>query len=241
MDDELVKESGDSNVTESVSVREEAKEIIVNGEVLTGESLEVEEVLEETDESGVRTQEEEPEEKAEQITSESSKPDSSPNGDLVVDDIEIKSTMDLSSNEEIQEEPTISESLPESEVEPKLDSEERKDAKSEETKVLNVNTNESPSSEPDSSENEIFSSQASNLTEVSEEWTVLDSVESDDEDVSKTAQPEVLSLSSGLTDQETEESMIVDCESQPEVGTSTIDKTTNQGKCFLIRGLFLLK
>lgn len=229
MDDELVKESEDSNVTESVGVKEKAREIIVNGEVLTGESLEVEEVSEKTDESGVRSQEEEREEKTEQITSEASKQDSSPNMDLVVDDIEIKSTMDVSSNEELQEEPNISESLPESE-ECKLDSAEVKEAKWVEPKVISVNMTESSSIEPDSSGNEIVSSQTSN-SEASEEWTVVDSVETDDEDVHKISQPDVPSLSSGPTDQETKESMIVDCESQPEVGPSTIDITTNQGKC----------
>lgn len=230
MDDELVKESEDSNVTESVGVKEKAREIIVNGEVLTGESLEVEEVSEKTDESGVRSQEEEREEKTEQITSEASKQDSSPNMDLVVDDIEIKSTMDVSSNEELQEEPNISESLPESE-ESKLDSAEVKEAKCVEPKVISVNMTECSSIEPDSSGNEIVSSQTSN-SEASEEWTVVDSVETDDEDVHKISQPDVPSLSSGPTDQETKESMIVDCESQPEVGPSTIDITTNQGKCY---------
>lgn len=230
MDDELVKESEDSNVTESVGVKEKAREIIVNGEVLTGESLEVEEVSEKTDESGVRSQEEEREEKTEQITSEASKQDSSPNMDLVVDDIEIKCTMDVSSNEELQEEPNISVSLPESE-ECKLDSAEVKKAKCVEPKVISVNMTESSSIEPDSSGNEIVSSQTSN-SEASEEWTVVDSVETDDEDVHKISQPDVPSLSSGPTDQETKESMIVDCESQPEVGPSTIDITTNQGKCY---------
>lgn len=229
MDDELVKESEDSNVTESLGVKEKAREIIVNGEVLTGESLEVEEVSEKTDESGVRSQEEEREEKTELITSEASKQDSSPNMDLVVDDIEIKSTMDVSSNEELQEEPNSSESLPESE-ECKLDSAEVKEAKCVEPKVISVNMTESSSIEPDSSGNEIVSSQTSN-SEASEEWTVVDSVETDDEDMHKISQPDVPSLSSGLTDQETKESMIVDCESQPEVGPSTIDITTNQGKC----------
>lgn len=229
MDDELVKESEDSNVTESVGVKEKAREIIVNGEVLTGESLEVEEVSEKTDESGGRSQEEEREEKTEQITSEASKQDSSPNMDLVVDDIEIKSTMDVSSNEELQEEPNISECLPESE-ECKLDSAEVKEDKWVEPKVISVNMTESSSIEPDSSGNEIVSSQTSN-SEASEEWTVVDSVETDDEDVLKISQPDVPSLSSGPTDQETKESMIVDCESQPEVGPSTIDITTNQGKC----------
>lgn len=228
MDDELVKESEDSNVTESVGVKEKAREIMVNGEVLTGESLEVEDVSEKTDESG--SQEEEREEKTEQITSEASKQDSSPNMDLVVDDIEIKSTIDVSSNEELQEEPNISESLPESE-ECKLDSAEVKEAKWVEPKVISVNMTESSSIEPDSSGNEIVSSQTSN-SEASEEWTVVDSVETDDEeDMQKISQPDVPSLSSGPTDQETKESMIVDCESQPEVEPSTIDKTTNQGKC----------
>lgn len=226
MDDELVKESRDSNVTESVSDKEKAREIIVNGEVLTEESLAVEEVSEKTDESGVRSQEEEREEKLEQITSETSKPDSSTNMDLVVDGIEIKSTMDVRSNEEL----TISESLPESDKR-KLDSAEVKEADLAEPKVINVNTTESLSMEPDSSENEFVSSQTTNSSEASVEWTVVDSVETDDE--------EVPSLSSSPIDQETKEIMIVDCESQPEVGTSTSDKTINQGKCYKIINLFL--
>lgn len=234
MDDELVKESRDSNVTESVSDKEKAREIIVNGEVLTEESLAVEEVSEKTDESGVRSQEEEREEKVEQITSEASKPDSSTNMDLVVDDIEIKSTMDVSSNEE----PTISESLPESD-ECKLDSAEVKEADLAEPKVINVNTTESLSTEPDSSDNELVSSQTTNSSEASVEWTVVDSVETDDEEVHILSQPEVSSLSSSPTDQETKESMIFDCESQPEVGTSTSDNTINQGKCYKIINLFL--
>lgn len=234
MDDELVKESRDSNVTESVSDKEKAREIIVNGEVLTEESLAVEEVSEKTDKSGVRSQEEEREEKVEQITSEASKPDSSTNMDLVVDDIEIKSTMDVSSNEE----PTISESLPESD-ECKLDSAEVKEADLAEPKVINVNTTESLSMEPDSSDNELISSQTTNSSEASVEWTVVDSVETDDEEVHILSQSEVPSLSSSPTDQETKESMIVDCESQPEVGTSTSDKTINQGKCYKIINLFL--
>lgn len=221
MDDELVKESRDSNVTESVSDKEKAREIIVNGEVLTEESLAVEEVSEKTDESGVRSQEEEREEKVAQITSEASKPDSSTNTDLVVDDIEIKSTMDVSSNEE----PTISES-----DECKLDGAEVKEADLAEPRVINVNTTESLSMEPDSSENELVSSQTTNSSEASVEWTVVDSVETDDEEMHILSQPEVSSLSSSPTDQETNESMIVDCESQPEAGTSTSDKTINQGK-----------
>lgn len=226
MDDELVKESRDSNVTDSVSDKEKAREIIVNGEVLTEESLAVEEVSEKTDESGVRSQEEKREEKVEQITSEASKPDSSTNMDLVVDGIEIKSTMDVRSNEEL----TISESLPESDKR-KLDSAEVKEADLAEPKAINVNTTESLSMEPDSSENEFVSSQTTNSSEASVEWTVVDSVETDDE--------EVPSLSSSPIDQETKESMIVDCESQPEVGTSTSDKTINQGKCYKIINLFL--
>lgn len=238
MDDELVKESRDSNVTESVSDKEKAREIIVNGDVLT-EELAVEEVSEKTDESGVRSQEEEREEKVAQITSEASKPDSSTNTDLVVDDIEMDhashlSTMDVSSNEE----PTISESLPESD-ECKLDSAEVKEADLAEPKVINVNTTESLSMEPDSSENEFVSSQTTDLSEASVEWTVVDSVETDDEEVNIISQPDVSSLSSSPTDQETKESMIVDCESQPEVGTSTSDKTINQGKCYKIINLFL--
>lgn len=230
MDDELVKESRDSNVTESVSDKEKAREIIVNGEVLTEESLAVEEVSEKTDESGVRSQEEEQEEKVEQITSEASKPDSSTNMDLMVDDIEIKSTMDVSSNEK----PTISESLPESD-ESKLDSAEIKEADLAEPKVINVNTTESLSMEPDSSENELVLSLTTNSSEASVEWTVVDSVETDDEEVHILSQPEVPSLSSSPTDHSwTKESMIVDCESHPEVGTSTSDKTINQGKCYKI-------
>lgn len=227
MDDELVKESRDSNVTESVSDKEKAREIIVNGEVLTEESLAVEEVSEKTDESGVRSQEEEQEEKVEQITSEATKPDSSTNMDLMVDDIEIKSTMDVSSNEK----PTISESLPESDKS-KLDSAEIKEADLAEPKVINVNTTESLSMEPDSSENELVLSLTTNSSEASVEWTVVDSVETDDEEVHILSQPEVPSLSSSPTDHSwTKESMIVDCESHPEVGTSTSDKTINQGKC----------
>lgn len=233
MDDELVKESRDSNVTESVSDKEKAREIIVNGEVLTEESLAVEEVSEKTDESGVRSQEEEREEKVEQITSEASKPDSSTNMDLVVDGIEIKSTMDVSSNEE----PNISERLPESD-ECKVDSAEVKEADLAEPKVINVNTTESLSIEPDSSENELVSSQTTNLSEASVEWTVVDSVETDDEE-HMSSKSELHSLSSSPTDQETEESMIVDCESQLEVGTSTSDKTINHGKCYKIINLFL--
>lgn len=233
MDDELVKESRDSNVTESVSDKEKAREIIVNSDVLT-EELAVEEVSEKTDESGVRSQEEEREQKVAQITSEASKPDSSTNTDLVVDDIEIKSTMDVSSNEK----PTISESLPESD-ECKLDSVEVKEADLAEPKIINVNTTESLSMEPDSSENEFVLSQTTNLSEASVEWTVVDSVETDDEEVNILSQPDVSSPSSSPTDQETKESMIVDCESQPEVGTSTSDKTINQGKRYKIINLFL--
>lgn len=233
MDDELVKESRDSNVTESVSDKEKAREIIVNGEVLTEESLAVEEVSEKTDESGVRSQEEEREENVEQITSEASKPDSLTNMDLVVDGIEIKSAMDVSSNEK----PTISESLPESD-ECKVDSVEVKEADLAEPKVLNVNTTESLSMEPDSSENEVLS-QTTNSSEASGEWTVVDSVETDDEEVHMLSQSEVPSLSSSPNDQETKESMIVDCESHLEVGTSTSDKTINHGKCYKIINLFL--
>lgn len=233
MDDELVKESRDSNVTESVSDKEKAREIIVNGEVLTEESLAVEEVSEKTDESGVRSQEEERVEKVEQITSEASKPDSSTNMDLVVDGIEIKSAMDVSSNEK----PTISESLPESD-ECKVDSVEVNEADLAEPKVINVNTTESLSMEPDSSENEV-SSQTTNSSEASGEWTVVDSVETDDEEVHMLSQSELPSLSSSPTDQETKESMIVDCESHLEVGTSSSDKTINHGKCYKIINLFL--
>lgn len=233
MDDELVKESRDSNVTESVSDKEKAREIIVNGEVLTEESLAVEEVSEKTDESGVRSQEEEREEKVEQITSEASKPDSSTNMDLIVDGIGIKSAMDISSNEK----PTISESLPESD-ECKVDSVEVKEADLAEPKVLNVNTTESLSMEPDSSENEVLS-QTTNSSEASGEWTVVDSVETDDEEVLMLSQSDVPSLSSSPTDQETKESMIVDCDSHLEVGTSTSDKTINHGKCYKIINLFL--
>lgn len=233
MDDELVKESRDSNVTESVSYKEKSREIIVNGEVLTEESLAVEEISEKTDESGVRSQEEEREENVEQITSEASKPDSSTNMDLVVDGIEIKSAMDVSSNEK----PTISESLPESD-ECKVDSVEVNEADLAEPKVINVNTTESLSMEPDSSENEV-SSQTTNSSEASGEWTVVDSVETDDEEVHMLSQSEVPSLSSSPTDQETKESMIVDCESHLEDGTSTSDKTINHGKCYKIINLFL--
>lgn len=233
MDDELVKESRDSNVTESVSDKEKAREIIVNGEVLTEESLAVEEVSEKTDESGVRSQEEEREEKVEQITSEASKPDSSTNMDLIVDGIEIKSAMDVSSNEK----PTISESLPESD-ECKVDCVEVKEADLAEPKAINVNTTESLSMEPDSSENEV-SSQTTNSSEASVEWTVVDSVETDDEEEHMLSQSDVPSLSSSPTDQETKESMIVDCKSHLEVGTSTSDKTINHGKCYKIINLFL--
>lgn len=233
MDDELVKESRDSNVTESVSDKEKAREIIVNGEVLTEESLAVEEISEKTDESGVRSQEEKREENVEHITSEASKPDSSTNMDLVVDGIEIKSAMDVSSNEK----PTISESLPESD-ECKVDSVEVNEADLAEPKVINVNTTESLSMEPDSSENEV-SSQTTNSSEASVEWTVVDSVETDDEEEHMLSQSDVPSLSSSPTDQETKESMIVDCESHLEVGTSTSDKTINHGKCYKIINLFL--
>lgn len=193
LEDELDKD------LEEATIAEKAREIIVNGEVLTGKSLE-------DTEDRVDKEELEEQDKLNTATGH----DMLSNINLVVDDVEVKSTMDLSSKEDLEKKQTISERK----LECNIDSEVEKEADKMEQKDLNVNKTEDKCREQNSSEGEVVLSQSSTLSEGSVEWTVVDSIETSEDESSI-----INSQENKKIDQE-----IVGLE----IGTST----TNRGKYY---------